>query len=431
MNGTINWLLGLDALRPGMEGVEFGFERPLPAWAWALVTLAAVFVAWRAYRRLEGAIAARFALGSFRAALLVLVAVLIAGPRLIKPNETEERDWLIVLADRSASMTVRDAARPTSAERIAREAQLAATLAESREIWKRLADDRVVLWLGFDSGAFELPASAEGPLPDLGEPVGRRTAIGRALEQAARPRRATGFGRCRSLRWPKRRRRARGVTRASRPSVCRLCRAAGRDAPLPGLAVREVDAPRPPSCATVPVKVDLEQLGAPMPPVRGGRRTHRHRHRHSARQQGGRLARWAGCRRHGRAPRVVLTTRPLAPGAGKWSCASAPAPARPRPHRRQQLRRLRDRTCRPPGARARDRWLPALGVSLHQEPPGARAVDLRRGHASRPGPALSAGGLDHPRHPAAKSRGMVAVRSRPHRRRLARRVHARATSDAA
>ncbi|MBX3402767.1 MAG: VWA domain-containing protein [Phycisphaeraceae bacterium] len=336
MTSALNWLLGLDALRPGMEGVEFGFERPLPAWAWALVTLAAVFVAWRAYRRLEGAITARFALGFLRAALLVLVAVLIAGPRLIKPNETEERDWLIVLADRSASMTVRDAARPTSAERIAREAQLAATLAETREVWRRLADDRVVLWLGFDSGAFELPASAEGPLPDLGDPIGRRTAIGRALEQALRraaARPVSGVvvlsdGRSADDV-------PRAVTRrleAERIPVFAV--PLGADEPLPDLAVREVDAPRTAFVRdAVPVEVDLEQLGAP----------------DAARAHGAvvelidtdtgavldskevdwRDAQGADAAGARASARVVLTTRPARAGATKWSVRVRPGPGAP------------------------------------------------------------------------------------------------------
>lgn len=334
MTGAFNWLLGLESLRPGMEGVEFGFERPLPAWGWALVALAAVFFAWRAYRRLEGAGAARFALGTLRAALLVLVAVLIAGPRLVKPSETEERDWLIVLADRSASMTVRDATLPGGGDRVAREAQLAATLAGSREVWKRLADDRVVLWLGFDSGAFELHGSGDGPLPDLGAPAGRRTAVGRALEQALRRAAARPISGVVVLSdgrsaddVP------RAVTRrleAERVPVFAV--PLGADAPLPDLAVRDVVAPRTAFVRdAVPVEVDLEQLGAP----------------ESARAHGAIVelidadtgavldskdVDWRaapGAEGAGASARVVLTTRPSRAGLSKWSVRVRPGPGAP------------------------------------------------------------------------------------------------------
>ena len=88
MNDVWAWLLGLDRLRFGQANVEFGFARPLPEWGWALVILAAIGAAWWSYRRLLGPAWWRGVLGAARALVLVLLAVLIAGPRLIKPNET-------------------------------------------------------------------------------------------------------------------------------------------------------------------------------------------------------------------------------------------------------------------------------------------------------------------------------------------------------
>ena len=80
MSELWRWLLGLERLSPSDAGVEFGFAHALPLWAWALIALAAVAVAWRSYTRLEGARWARFGLGLLRSALLVLLALLIAGP---------------------------------------------------------------------------------------------------------------------------------------------------------------------------------------------------------------------------------------------------------------------------------------------------------------------------------------------------------------
>jgi hypothetical protein len=183
MSETLRTLLGIDALRPGQEGVEFGFEHPLPAWAWALIVSAAVVLAVLAYRRLEGRVWVRGLLGLARALLLVLLAVLICGPRLIKPNETEEKDWVLVLVDRSESMSIPDA--PIGGDRASREQQLRMAVEAARPTWQALAGERVLIWLGFDGGAYELPLGAGG-VPTFTDPIGRRTDIERAIEQALR-----------------------------------------------------------------------------------------------------------------------------------------------------------------------------------------------------------------------------------------------------
>lgn len=251
MNPILSWLLDLGPLRPGQTGVEFEFARPLPVWAWALIAAAACVFAWRSYTRLEGARLARFTMGLLRATLLVLVLVLISGPRLVKPNEIEERDWVLVLVDRSASMTIRDAPpvpvdAPTSSSpdspnppdgagasndasgpsgvsgvvatganeagesRISREDQLRRVLEAAAPALNDLASERVVVWFGFDSSAYELamgrpqtPAGEGGTANtpnnlatpatpktrgelavNLGSPVGTRTDLERALDQA-------------------------------------------------------------------------------------------------------------------------------------------------------------------------------------------------------------------------------------------------------
>jgi len=283
MNDALRWLLDLDSLSPGMSGVEFGFERPIPAWAWALVVLIAAAFAWRAYRRLEGSVPARAMLGSLRAALLVLLVLLLTGPRLVKPNETEEKDWVIILADRSASMTMKDApatAGGASGARITRDAQLAGALAGAGDELTKLAEDRTVLWLGFDSGAFELgrnqpappssPESAPGASAAvaLGEPAGRRTSVGRAIEQALRRAAARPVSGViilsdgRSADEP-----SRAVMRrleAERIPVFAV--PLGAAEALADLAVREVESPRLAFVRdAVPVQVEIEQIGGDSP----------------------------------------------------------------------------------------------------------------------------------------------------------------------
>ncbi len=186
----MEWLLDLDALRFGQEGVEFGFARPMPAWAWALVIAGALVLAAFSYRRLEGRALWRGTLAFLRAALLIALAVLIAGPRLIKPNETEEKDWVLVLVDRSASLNIADVDRPGRGDRVTREQQLRRILEQNSQVWTDLSQGRIVQWLGFDASTYELDVQespgAPGPVINPGQADGRRTAIGRALSEALR-----------------------------------------------------------------------------------------------------------------------------------------------------------------------------------------------------------------------------------------------------
>ncbi|MBC7834492.1 MAG: hypothetical protein H7Y88_05250 [Phycisphaerales bacterium] len=202
MNDALRWLLSLDRLGLGDPGVELALQRPIPSWGWAIVMLAALVVGWLGYRRLEGRRRPRILLAISRAALLLLLALLIAGPRLVRPQETEERDWVIVLVDRSASMTIADVRSGSPGAPVStREQQLNAALEQSWPMWRELADSRVVLWMGFDAAAYDLIARASDPStaannsvdhpgapgpPELASPVGRRTSLGRALEQALR-----------------------------------------------------------------------------------------------------------------------------------------------------------------------------------------------------------------------------------------------------
>jgi hypothetical protein len=121
-----------------------------------------------------------------RALLLLLLVMLLAGPRLIKPNETEEKDWVLVLADRSASMSIADAPSSDPKVRRTREQQLREALHAAEPTFRSLAAERVVVWLGFDSAAYDLPLKPGSAEPDLTDPLGRRTDLNRALEQALR-----------------------------------------------------------------------------------------------------------------------------------------------------------------------------------------------------------------------------------------------------
>jgi hypothetical protein len=194
MPDWLNWMLGGPALRAGDEGVRLSFAYPLTAFEWAAVAVGALVVAFWSYARLDAPRAARAALATLRAALLVLIVLLITGPRLVKTDEAVERDWVLMLVDRSASMTIADAPGPApDAEPVSRERQLRDLLERHEGVLSRLDRERIVQWYGFDAGLFDLRragedgvsgASTPRAIPHLDEPAGRRTNLGAALEAA-------------------------------------------------------------------------------------------------------------------------------------------------------------------------------------------------------------------------------------------------------
>ncbi|MBL8746483.1 MAG: hypothetical protein JNK58_09030 [Phycisphaerae bacterium] len=270
MTDLLSRLLDLDTLRLGAAGVDIGFQRPIPAWAWIGLFGAAVLVSFWSYSRLTGSAWVRAVLASLRAALLLLLVLLISGPQLVQRDESVERDWVLVLVDRSASMTIADApAGEATGARVTRESQVRRALESNRAMWSSLAKDRVVQWLGFDGGAFDLTLGNEGDgagfESGLGEPTGRRTSIGAALDQAlaraaARPLAGVViFSDGRSMTEPTRA----AVRRLQADRVPVHVMPLGSDVPIADLALRRADAPRVAFVNdSTPVRVELERLGS-------------------------------------------------------------------------------------------------------------------------------------------------------------------------
>lgn len=183
MNEWLDTLLGLRKLSTGAPDVQLSFGWDLPAWAWALIVIGALVLAGLTYSRLLGPRPARWSLALLRAALLILIALLLCQPRLVRQSERVERDWVVVMADRSASMTVNDVER--GSVRISRDMELSQALTDARPTLETIAKTRGVLYLGFDAGVFEIATDAQNDL-SLGAARGQRTAIGQSLEQALR-----------------------------------------------------------------------------------------------------------------------------------------------------------------------------------------------------------------------------------------------------
>lgn len=176
--------------------VRLVFERPLPSWAWLLVIVAACMVALWSYRRLKGSTqrlsrALRGVLVVLRACTLVLLALLIAGPSARFERTRVEPDRLIVMVDRSRSLSIGDG--PGG---ITREEQLLALLRASEGMLGEIArgvgagasTGKQIDFLGFSGGAYALPVVSNEGTPRIADAVGaaegERTDIDAALRQA-------------------------------------------------------------------------------------------------------------------------------------------------------------------------------------------------------------------------------------------------------
>lgn len=189
------WLQQLFGIEPfsastsaAADTVRFGFATAVPPWAWAIAVVLAALIAGWSYWHLSGHRGGRSALAVLRALTILTILLLAAGPQFVRQTERIERDWVVVMADRSRSMSIADSPGPSSASsRVTRESQLRAALLQSQPTLSQIARDHNVLWLGFDAGAFPLkstgPSGTESPI-ELGTPEGRRTSLGRSLEQA-------------------------------------------------------------------------------------------------------------------------------------------------------------------------------------------------------------------------------------------------------
>jgi hypothetical protein len=179
---VLNRIFGLTSVSFGDADVQFGFARPIPAWGWLLAIGAAMGIAWWSYWRLSGSMRGRVTLAALRGVTLLALLLIISGPQLVRPNERIEKDWVLVLVDRSASMTIADEAREGGG-REPRDAALKAALVRAWPELDKLGKERTVVWMGFDSGIYDLK-SRDGAGVETGVAAGRRTAIGAAIEQA-------------------------------------------------------------------------------------------------------------------------------------------------------------------------------------------------------------------------------------------------------
>lgn len=177
--------LGLERLSWFDGDAQLGWAYPLPAWVWVLIAIVVLIGAGWSYNRLLGPRPMRVALAGLRALLILLIVALLCGPELVRTDERVEPDVLIVLVDRSASLSIADTMDPVTGEPMSRDAALRAALAASLPVFDAESQqpNRRVAWLGFGGQAFTLdpadPGDAELPATAI------RTAIDQSLQNAA------------------------------------------------------------------------------------------------------------------------------------------------------------------------------------------------------------------------------------------------------
>lgn len=330
MHDLLAQLLSLRDLSLSDPDVSFQFARPLPAYAWTLILLGCALVAGWSYSRLEGSRPARILLGTLRASILALLALLIAGPELTRQNERTEKDWIVVLADRSQSMLVADGPADASGTRATRDAQAKAALGDAWPALAELARERNVMFLGFDQLSYDLRVArdADGsPMGvDLAAPQGRRTRIAQSLEQtlrrvAAKP--VAGIVLLSDGRSSDRVGRAMLRQLESR-QIPIFSVPLGGESSLADLAIRRVDAPTAAFAGDiVPITIEVEALG-----LREGEQAPRARVRLLDGDGNTLDERTLPAPANRNEPaQVTLTTQPATEGAQAWTVVVEPASA--------------------------------------------------------------------------------------------------------
>ena len=166
------WLLGVEAIPTGSQGLELSWQHPVEAWMWLLFAAGAIVVGWWSYRSMVVGFTQRVVLGVIRATLVMLLVALAAGPLLRLPFTESEPDWVMVLVDRSRSMSIEDT---RDASGIPRSRDRAARRVMGDGVWERIAASKEIVWLGFHASTFDMkaeaPPAADGWTTDLTVPL--------------------------------------------------------------------------------------------------------------------------------------------------------------------------------------------------------------------------------------------------------------------
>src|SRR5690554_3029453 len=102
-------LFDIENIPADASGVQLVWERAFDPWMWFLFIILAIGLAFWSYSGLQGNRAGRVILAGTRTLIIVLALIVWSGPMLELPREVTEPDWVLMLVDRSESMTIEDA----------------------------------------------------------------------------------------------------------------------------------------------------------------------------------------------------------------------------------------------------------------------------------------------------------------------------------
>lgn len=159
---------------------SIGWLHPWPEWIWLLLIVVCVFMSVWAYRRSDLPGWVRWMLGTFRFVILMIVLMYVSGPVLETRNQERVEDKVIVLLDRSTSMSTLDALSEDGVLET-REDQLSGILGSSN-VWNDVSRDRTVEWYGFDDHSYAI-TDPTVPGASLIPPTGDATDLSMSIEQ--------------------------------------------------------------------------------------------------------------------------------------------------------------------------------------------------------------------------------------------------------
>ena len=189
MSAVFSWFFNLGPIPEGASGLQISWNHPMSSWVWFIIILVIAVAASWSYSKVQGRLLFRVILGSVRFATLLLLVVLVAGPQAYFPREVVDEDLVMVMLDRSASMTIEDVEE--AGKRKSRDQQLRELLTDNKSVWSRINSRSDVEWLGFSSGIYNLETEPDSSdpeteleLPVLDDPEGWKTDIPLSIRQA-------------------------------------------------------------------------------------------------------------------------------------------------------------------------------------------------------------------------------------------------------
>jgi hypothetical protein len=156
---------------------SFELDRTVPGWLVFVLCAAACVLVVLGYRGLDAPFRPRVVLASARVLLILMLLLAIAQPQWVSRTELIEPDVVVVLLDRSASMTIADSSVDG---RQVRRGDVLASVVSERQPWNGIGADHRVAWYDFAEHAQRIEAPSETGWSDR---AGGGTSIGRAIDE--------------------------------------------------------------------------------------------------------------------------------------------------------------------------------------------------------------------------------------------------------